>query len=87
MQSKLIHSITPEYPRMVALNNESGPVTLEALVGIDGKVRDVYVISGKPLLAAAAERAVRQWIYQPTVLAGQPTEVVTTIKIQFPASQ
>jgi GWxTD domain-containing protein len=86
MQSKLIHSVTPQYPRM-PLNNESGPVTLEALVGVDGKVRDVYVISGKPSLAGAAERAVRQWIYQPTVLAGQPTEVVTTIEIQFPAPQ
>jgi len=87
MQSKLIHSVTPQYPRMAAVNNESGPVTLEALVGIDGKVRDVYVISGKPSLAGAAERAVRQWIYQPTVLAGQPIEVVTTIQIRFPAPQ
>ncbi len=49
----------------------------------EGRVEDVRVISGHPLLVQAAGEAVRQWIYQPTLLNGQPVQVLTTVDVNF----
>jgi protein TonB len=56
---------------------------LEAIVGEDGVVRDVKVISGHPLLVASAVAAVRQWRYAPTLLDGKPTSIVRKITLNF----
>jgi protein TonB len=60
-----------------------GTVVLDALVGKDGKVTSVRVVSGNSLLAAAALRAVRQWRYQPHELNGEPVAVPVKITMNF----
>ncbi len=64
-----------------------GIVMLEAIIGKDGKVENLKVLSGDPLLAPAALEAVRQWQYQTTLLNGDPVEVVTQIDVNFTLSQ
>jgi protein TonB len=60
-----------------------GTVKLRAIVGKDGAVENVTVISGPPLLASAAVATVRQWRYKPTLLGDQPVEVAEDISIVF----
>ena len=58
-------------------------VRLRATIGKDGKVENLQVVSGDPMLAAAAIEAVRQWQYETTLLNGDPVEVVTEINVNF----
>jgi protein TonB len=62
-------------------------VKLYALIGKDGTIQTLNVISGHPLLAPAAVEAVKQWIYQPTLLNGNPVEVETEIDVNFTLAQ
>lgn len=73
----------PKYPPMARTARVSGAVEMEAVIGIDGRMREVRVKSGNPLLVPAALEAVRQWSYQPTLLNGEPVEVVTRITVMF----
>jgi protein TonB len=54
-----------------------------AVIGTDGEVHSLEVLSGNPILAQAALAAVRQWRYRPTLLSGQPVEVETQITVNF----
>ncbi len=65
----------------------SGTVRLHAIIGTDGKISRLEVISGHPLLAKAALDAVRQGRYRPTILNGVPVEVETTVIVNFVLSQ
>ena len=58
-------------------------VKLHAIIGRDGTVTQLQVISGHPLLLQAALDAVRQWTYQPTLLEGKAVEVDTEIDVVF----
>jgi protein TonB len=60
-----------------------GLVVLQATIGKDGSVENLHVISGHPLLAPAAIRAVQQWRYKPYYLNGEPVEVETYINVNF----
>jgi protein TonB len=73
----------PQYPRIALLARISGEVKLEAVIGIDGRIRDVRIVSGHPLLAPAAVDAVRRWLYEPTTLNGDPVEVIAPIVVTF----
>jgi protein TonB len=64
-----------------------GVVLLEAVISKDGAIDNLRVISGHPLLTQAAIDAVKQWRYKPTLLNGEPVEVVTTITVNFAFSQ
>jgi hypothetical protein len=68
---------------VVSDSNSVGELQLKALIGVDGSVKDVTVLSGKPELAAAGMRAVRQWHYSPYQVQGAPVEVETQIKMSF----
>jgi TonB-like protein len=57
----------------------SRAVMLHAIIGKEGPVKQLELISGHPLLVPAALDSVRQWIYQPTLLEGKPVEVDTEI--------
>ena len=57
------------------------------LVGKDGTVQDIRVITGHPLFVGAAIDAVRHWTYQPTLQNGQPVEVVTVVIVNFQPGQ
>jgi len=53
------------------------------VIGRDGAVQNLEVISGHPLLVPAALDAVKQWVYKPTLLNGNPVEVITQIDVNF----
>jgi protein TonB len=83
MESKLVSRTPPKYPTDAKEARIEGDVLLTAIIAKDGSVMQLDVKSGHPLLAAAALEAVRQWKYQPTLLNGQPVEVVTSIHFNF----
>jgi protein TonB len=62
-------------------------VKLNATIAKDGTIQHLEVISGHPLLVQSALDAVRQWVYQPTLLNGQPVEVQTEIDVNYTLSQ
>ena len=74
----------PIYPEHAKENRISGAVVLGATIGRDGKVHSLKLLSvPDPDLAIAAVAAVRQWVYKPYLLNGEPTEVQTTITVNF----
>src|SRR5271168_267688 len=81
--AKLINRVTPNYPPLARQTRISGTVRLHAIIGKDGSVQQLEVMSGHPLLVQSALDAVRQWRYQPTLLNGVPVEVDTTIDVIF----
>jgi protein TonB len=78
-----IQRIEPVYPRMAVSMRIEGIVEVEAVVGVDGRIRELRAKSGHPFLIPAAIEAVRQWIYTPTLLNGKPVEVVSPIVVTF----
>jgi protein TonB len=60
---------------------------LQAIIGRDGSIRNLQVLSGPPLLINVAREAVQQWRYQPTLLNGEPVEVITEIDVNFTMGQ
>jgi periplasmic protein TonB len=83
MDASLIHRVQPDYPPIAKLMRLSGTVVLRAVIGTDGEVRQIEVLSGNPILAEAARAAVRQWRYRPTLLDGQAVEVETQVTVNF----
>lgn len=83
LERLLIHSIAPEYPDVARLAGIEGDVTLRILVGEDGTIRDITPLSGPPILARAAVRAVEQWRYVPVLVDGHPVGVVSTVTLAF----
>jgi protein TonB len=82
-QGNLITQVTPDYPQMARTARIQDTVILEATIGTDGLIKDLRVVRGHAMLVPAAEAAVRQWRYTPTMLNGQPVEVITTISVNF----
>jgi len=58
-----------------------------AIIGKDGAIQNLQVTAGHPLLTGAAMDAVKQWRYQPTLLNGEPVEVITQIDVNFTLAQ
>jgi protein TonB len=85
-QARLINQPHPVYPPLARQARIQGTVRLQAIIAKDGSIVELQVISGHPLLVQAALDAVRQWRYQPTLLNGEPVEVVTTIDVVFTLS-
>jgi protein TonB len=85
--AKLIYSPHPAYPRIAISARSEGTVRLEAVIGADGRIRNLRMLSGPPLLVRAAIDAVQRWKYQPTLLNGTPVEVVTEIAVNFTLSR
>lgn len=82
-QGLLERKVAPEYPSEAMGRGIQGVVVLQALSGTDGKINDLRVISGPPVLQKAALDAVRKWRYRPYLLNGFPVEVMTTINVIF----
>ena len=82
-EAKLIRKVIPTYPALAKQARISGVVHLLGIIGKDGAIENLQVISGHPLLVRAALDAVRQWVYRPTLLNGQPVEVIAPIAISF----
>ncbi len=79
---KLVH-VPPTYPPEAQQARVQGTVILECTIGPDGRVTDMEVKRGVPLLDDAAIEAVRQWAYEPTRLNGVPVPVVMTVTVNF----
>lgn len=86
-QAKWIFHPNPEYPPLAKMARIQGSVKLEAVISREGTIQDLKLISGHPLLAKAAMDAVARWRYQPTLLNGEPVEVVTEIDVNFTLSE
>ncbi|MEQ1947912.1 MAG: energy transducer TonB [Bryobacteraceae bacterium] len=83
----LIKRVTPEYPPMARSARVQGIVRFSAVIGKDGRIRDLQVAGGPQLLIQPATAAVKQWVYRPTMLNGQPVEVATQIEVNFTLGQ
>jgi protein TonB len=81
--AKILSQTQPQYPLLARQMHLQGEVVLHAIIGKDGRVSELEVISGHPLLAKAALEAVKSWRYQPTRLDGRPVEIDTTITVDF----
>ncbi len=81
--SNLIQSVPPEYPALARQARVEGVVSFKVVIGKDGHITNITLVSGHPLLVQAAMQAVRQYVYKPTLLNGQPVEVMTTVDIPF----
>jgi TonB family protein len=76
-EPKLIKRVEPTYPQ-----GGFGSVILEVTVGTSGAVTDVRVLRGDPRIEEAVEAAVRQWIYEPTIVAGKAVPALVTVAVQ-----
>jgi protein TonB len=82
-----VHVPKPIYPDLARKARVSGLVRLSSIIGTDGRVRALELVSGHPLLVSAAIDAVRQWTYRPTLLNGEPVEVILMIDVNFSLAQ
>ena len=86
MAAKLIEQKAPVYPPLAKEARIQGTVRFNVLISKEGKVADVRLISGHPLLVPPAMDALKEWSYQPTLLNGNPVEVVTAADVNFTLS-
>lgn len=73
----------PAYPLLAQHMNVQGSVVLQAVIGTDGIVENLRVLSGPAILASAAQQAVREWRFKPIVQNGQAVESKATITVNF----
>jgi protein TonB len=85
--ARLIAQPKPVYPPLAKQARISGTVRFTAIIGRDGTIQNLTLLGGHPLLVQSATEAVKQWRYQPTLLNGEPVEVVTQIDVNFTLSQ
>jgi len=82
--ARLIKHPTPLYPAIAKSARIQGTVVLQAIIGKDGTVQQLKMVSSaSPLLVQAAMDAVKQWVYQPTLLNNEPVDVITEITVNF----
>ncbi len=82
-EAKVIARPNPVYPPLARQARIQGNVVLHAIIDKDGRVGELQVVSGHPLLVQSALEAVKNWRYQPTTLNGEAVEVDTTITVNF----
>lgn len=83
MAGQRIGGDMPVYPPDAKAAHIEGTVVLQALIAKDGSIQNLRVVSGPPMLQAAAVDAVRTWKYRPYLLNGEPVEVETQINVVF----
>jgi hypothetical protein len=82
-KANLITRVDPVYPLLAQQARISGQVRFNAIIGKDGNILNIQLVSGHPLLVAAAKDAVQQYVYKPTLLNGNPVEVITQVDVNF----
>jgi general secretion pathway protein A len=80
---KLLSSPPPSYPSVARSTNVSGSVLIDAVVDETGKIGDMRVLSGNPVLRQAAMESLRMWKYEPARLNGQPTLAHVQVRMNF----
>lgn len=83
MDGYLLRRVQPDYPAPARQSRIQGKVVLAAVIGKEGAIEHLQVLSGHPMLIPAALEAVRQWRYRPYILNGDPIEVDTQITVIF----
>ena len=81
--ARIRRQVMPVYPPLAKQARISGTVLLEGIISREGSIENLRVLSGHPLLIPAALDAVRQWLSHPTLLNGDPVEVVAPIEVHF----
>lgn len=78
-----ITRVPPEYPEIARQSGMEGTVMVKALVGKDGKVKDVVVVKSIPVLDDAAVKAVKQWVFKPALSNNKPVAVWVAVPVRF----
>jgi protein TonB len=78
--------VQPGYPLLARQMKVQGSVILQALIGRDGLIQDLRVLSGPPILASAAQEAVKQWHFKPHYLGSDAVETQARITVNFTIS-
>ena len=81
--ANLIKKVIPIYPQIARSARIQGAVRFTAHIGKDGRILNLKFTSGPPVLIDSATTAVKQWIFRPTLLDGEPVEVITQIEVNF----
>ena len=79
----LIHRVEPEYPALARQTHREGRVELRAIIGTDGTIQSLQVVSGDSLFLLSAREAVQQWRYRPTYLNGRAVQIDTYITVVY----
>lgn len=82
----LSRPVEPNYPLLAKQMKVQGAVVLEALIGRDGNIQDLHVLSGPTILSAAAREAVKQWRFKPYLQSGNAVETEARITVNFTIS-
>jgi TonB family protein len=83
-QPKQIRRVEPQYPEDAKAAGTTGMVILEVLLDTEGRVKQAAILRHvTPSIDQAALNAVQQWVYSPTLLNGNPVEVVFTVTVNF----
>lgn len=81
-EANLLKKVEAVYPPLAVQARISGTVRFTVIIGKDGTLQNVQLLSGHPLLVAA-QAAVTQYVYRPTLLNGKPVEVITQVEVNF----
>jgi TonB family protein len=81
-EAAVVHQ-EPEYPATARQFRMSGEVVAEFVVGLDGKVENVSITKGSPILSDAVVRALRKWSFSPFKVDGRPRRVKSTLSFNF----
>jgi TonB family protein len=84
---KIIFKREPSYPQQAKNSKTQGTVVLQIVIGKSGTVEQVERHRGDPVLAAAAEAAVRQWKFAPAMRQGAPVRVFADVEVNFTLSE
>ena len=85
-EANLTRKVQPVYPALAKSARVQGAVEFSAVISKDGRIENLQLVRGHPLLVNAAREAILQWQYRPTMLNGQAVEVLTTITVNFTLS-
>ena len=86
-EANVIHRVQPLYPPLARTTHVEGTVEFTATISKDGTIENLQLVRGHPLLVNAAREAILQWRYRPTLLNGEPVEVITDIIVKFTLGQ
>jgi TonB family protein len=82
-----VRHVNPVYPGIARAAGIQGEVVLQCVIDAEGRVTDIRVVRGHPLLDAAAVAAVEQWVYEPTRLNGRAVAVLMIVTVEFRISR
>jgi outer membrane biosynthesis protein TonB len=83
MVGRVVKKVMPDYPFLIRRMGIQGTVVMRAIIGKDGHIQKLEVLSGPKDLRGPATDAVKQWVYTPYLLDGKPVEIDTSVSVDF----